>query len=43
MQVRDTLGISFEHGHATMPAPLQGGEVRLRPLSTAEMKEWTIR
>ena len=41
IQVRTALGISFERGHATMPAPIEEGGVSIRPLSTSEMKEWT--
>ena len=41
-QVRESLGVSFERGHATMPAPLEDGSVSVRPLSTSEMKEWTL-
>ena len=41
-QVREALGVSFERGHATMPAPLEDGSVSVRPLSTSEMKEWTL-
>lgn len=41
IQVRTALGISFDRGHPTMPAPLEEGGVSIRPLSTAEMKQWT--
>ena len=41
-QVRSNLGISFDKGHPTMPAPPIEGEPGMRPLSTAEMKEWTV-
>ena len=40
-QVRSELGISFEAGHPTMPAPVEGGGISMRPLSSEEMKQWT--
>ena len=40
-QVRSELGISFEAGHPTMPAPMEGGGISMRPLSSEEMKQWT--
>ena len=40
-QVRAELGISFEAGHPTMPAPLEDGGISMRPLSSEEMKQWT--
>ena len=39
--VRDALGISFDKGHPTMPAPLAEGGASIRPLSSEEMKHWT--
>ena len=40
-RVRSELGISFEAGHPTMPAPLEDGGISMRPLSSEEMKQWT--
>lgn len=40
-RVRSFPGIPFEKGHPTMPAPVDGGGVSVRPLSREEMKHWT--
>ena len=41
MHVRTLLGVSFDHGHPTMPAPSDGGGISGRPLTSEEMKHWT--
>ena len=41
MRVRAVLGVTFDKGHPTMPAPLDGGGISIRPLSSEEMKQWT--
>eukprot|EP00435_Cladocopium_sp_Y103_P056640 s605_g19.t1 len=39
--VRQSLGVDFEQGHLTMPAPSADGKPSVRPLSSEEMKNWT--
>ena len=41
MQVRTLLGVSFDKGHPTMLAPLDGRGISGRPLTSDEMKRWT--
>eukprot|EP00435_Cladocopium_sp_Y103_P009332 s3793_g2.t1 len=40
VKVREELGVSFETGHPTMPAPQNDGTPSRRPLSSEEMKHW---
>eukprot|EP00435_Cladocopium_sp_Y103_P071210 s1948_g37.t1 len=41
VKVREQLGVSFDKGHPTMPAPQNDGTPGTRPLSSEEMKQWT--
>ena len=41
VSVRKAIGIDFEKGHPTMPAPQADGKPGTRPLSSEEMKHWT--
>ena len=41
VNVRRAIGVDFEKGHPTMPAPQVDGKPGTRPLRSEEMKQWT--